>query len=507
MGDSAVASAPRIIGRYAIYDDIASGGMATVHLGRLIGPVGFSRTVAIKRLHPQFAKDPEFVSMFLDEARLAARIQHPNVVPTLDVVATGGELFLVMEYVRGESLGQLVRCAAERGERVPPRIAAAMISGALQGLHAAHESKDEGGAMLGLVHRDVSPQNVLVGVDGTARVLDFGVAKAENKVHATRDGQLKGKLLYMSPEQLEDNDIDRRTDIYAMGLVLFEVLCGERMFSGAKDGKAIAKIMRNEVRFPSSVVPALEPFDPIVRKATVLATSERFATAREMALAVERVGGVASPAEVADWVEAYAGERINARTRRVAEIESAAQLERTEVQSQLAYELARTADDPEIPAGRVNERALREGSQSGVAQRRPSMTDTTAGSGMTRAPYVEASNKPKWLIPMLAGCGAITLIALIVIAFFAGKRSDTPQTNSAASMSPPALTSTPSVVLAAPPSTTQQEAPSATASATVSPGVNAKAKPVAVFAGPVKNCDPAYTLDAKGHRHFKPECL
>jgi len=141
VGDSAVASAPRIIGRYAIYDDIASGGMATVHLGRLIGPVGFSRTVAIKRLHPQFAKDPEFVSMFLDEARLAARVQHPNVVATIDVVATDGELFLIMDYVRGESLSKLLRTARKAGQRIPPRIAASIMCGFLHGLHAAHEAK------------------------------------------------------------------------------------------------------------------------------------------------------------------------------------------------------------------------------------------------------------------------------------------------------------------------------------------------------------------------------
>src|SRR5262245_394878 len=150
--------------------------MATVHLGRLLGPVGFSRTVAIKRLHAQFATDPEFVSMFLDEARLAARIRHPNVVPTLDVVATEGELFVVMEYVHGESLSRLIKEEARNGRRIPPRIAASLISGTLQGLHAAHEARDERGNPLNIVHRDVSPQNILVGSDGIARVLDFGVA-------------------------------------------------------------------------------------------------------------------------------------------------------------------------------------------------------------------------------------------------------------------------------------------------------------------------------------------
>src|SRR5450432_1730565 len=159
------AAPPITVGRYAIHEELASGGMASVHFGRLLGPVGFARTVAIKRLHPQFAKDPEFVSMFLDEARLAARVQHPNVVATIDVVATDGELFLIMDYVRGESLSKLLRTLRKQGARMPPRIAASICCGFLHGLHAAHEAKDERGSRIDLVHRDVSPQNVLVGAD------------------------------------------------------------------------------------------------------------------------------------------------------------------------------------------------------------------------------------------------------------------------------------------------------------------------------------------------------
>ena len=166
MGNAEPSAPVRVVGRYALYGEIAAGGMATVHFGRLLGPVGFSRTVAIKRLHPQFAKDPEFVSMFLDEARLAARIRHPNVVPTLDVVATQGELFLVMDYVQGESLSKLIRIAREQGGCIPGRITAGILVGALHGLHAAHEAKNERGEPLGIVHRDISPQNVLVGSDG-----------------------------------------------------------------------------------------------------------------------------------------------------------------------------------------------------------------------------------------------------------------------------------------------------------------------------------------------------
>src|SRR4051812_32281008 len=155
------ADGPMVAGRYALYDKIAAGGMATVHLGRLLGPVGFSRTVAIKRLHASYSRDPAFVSMFLDEARLAARIRHPNVVPPLDVVATQGELFLVMEYVQGESLSRLAKAAKGLGQPVPIRVVLSILAGALQGLHAAHEARDERGMSLGIVHRDVSPQNVL----------------------------------------------------------------------------------------------------------------------------------------------------------------------------------------------------------------------------------------------------------------------------------------------------------------------------------------------------------
>src|SRR5262249_26702224 len=161
----------------------------TVHVGRFVGHVGFSRIVAIKRLHPQFAKDPDFVAMFLDEARLASRIQHPNVVATLDVVKVVNEAFLVMEYVQGAALSRLMRASIERKGRVPQEIAASIAANMLHGLHAAHEAKSEKREPLSIVHRDVSPQNVMVGVDGVARVLDFGIAKAAMRSQSTRDGQ------------------------------------------------------------------------------------------------------------------------------------------------------------------------------------------------------------------------------------------------------------------------------------------------------------------------------
>src|SRR5580698_4220550 len=202
----------RRVGRYLMLDRIAAGGMAVVHIGRLIGPAGFARTVAIKRLHEHLSGDPEFTSMFLDEARLAACVQHPNVVATLDIVRDQGDLFLVMDYVLGESLSSLIAEARQKREPIPLRIVSSVVIGVLSGLHAAHEARTDRGEPMNIVHRDVSPPNVLVGADGVARVVDFGIAKAAARMHATEDGKLKGKIAYMAPEQLKRADVDRRAD-------------------------------------------------------------------------------------------------------------------------------------------------------------------------------------------------------------------------------------------------------------------------------------------------------
>ncbi len=313
----------RVVGRYAIYNEIAAGGMATVHIGRLLGPVGFARTVAVKRLHPQFAKDPEFVSMFLDEARLAARVQHPNVVATIDVVATEGELFLIMDYVRGESLSKLLRSTRKHGERMPPRIAASIVCGFLHGLHAAHEAKDERGTRINLVHRDVSPQNVLVGADGIPRVLDFGIAKAAGRIQVTRDGQIKGKLAYMPPEQLSGRDVTRAVDVYAAAVVMWESLTGDRLFKGETEAATLGKILRDPVVPPSAVVAGLtKAFDTPLLKALSREPGKRHATARELAFDLEKCVGVATASEVGEWVENRVGAVLSAREDQIAEIES-----------------------------------------------------------------------------------------------------------------------------------------------------------------------------------------
>ena len=321
---SAAQHSPRSVGRYVLYEELAAGGMATVHFGRLSGPVGFSRTVAVKRLHPHFAKDPEFVTMFLDEARLCGRIRHPNVVPTLDVVTLDGEIFIVMEYVAGEALSKLLKSAASKNILVPPKVAATIMSSVLHGLHAAHITKDEHGRELGIVHRDVSPQNILVGADGVARVLDFGVAKAAGRIQTTRDGQLKGKIAYMPPEQLSGAPLTRQVDIYAAAVVLWEALTGRRLFDGETEAVVLARAIEGTVEPPSSHNAFLSPaVDAVVLRALARDPEIRYATAREMAMAIEQTIGLASPSEVGEWVESVASAELQRRAQTVADIEVA----------------------------------------------------------------------------------------------------------------------------------------------------------------------------------------
>ena len=298
-------------GRYETIAQIASGGMATVYLGRAVGVGGFERKVAIKVMHDHIADDPDFVAMFLDEARLAARIHHPNVVGTIDVQKTDEAMFLVMEYIEGASLRRVLRACKKEGVELPLEIALRIMVDTLSGLHAAHQLKGREDELLNLVHRDVSPHNILVGVDGVSRITDFGVARAEARLGSTRGGQLKGKIAYMPPEQGRGEEIDRRADVYAAGVVFWETLTLERLFKAEHEGALIAMILTGCDRRPQEVNPKIpDAIDAVCMKALAVDPQERYATTADFAEAIEAAAHdagirLASARRVADFVDAF----------------------------------------------------------------------------------------------------------------------------------------------------------------------------------------------------------
>ncbi len=484
------------MGRYVLYGELAAGGMATVHFGRLSGPVGFSRTVAIKRLHPQYAKDPEFVTMFLDEARLCGRIRHPNVVPTLDVVATEGEIFIVMEYVAGEALSKLMKTAAAKNIPIPPRVAATIISSVLHGLHAAHQTKDEHGRELGIVHRDVSPQNILVGSDGTSRVLDFGVAKAAGRMQTTRDGQVKGKIAYMPPEQLSGGVVSRQSDIYAASVVLWEALTGRRLFDGETEAMVLVRAIEGKIDPPSTVNRQLDrSVDGVVLRGLAREPDQRFATARDMALAIEQTIGLASPYEVGEWVESVAAEEIARRARSIAEIESASMNATAS-----APRIGLAAPPAEPPHSQV----------SSISVSRPAIS-TPAPS-----PKGRRAARAFGVIAALLAVAGLVLGGLALQETFTGAHTGTANevAHEARAFAIVKPTTSPTKgggnTTSSSATTTADPAPKTTGARVTLPPPPPPPPPPVTAKPPKTNaaCDPPYTIDpATGRKKYKLECL
>jgi serine/threonine-protein kinase len=509
-----------IVGRYALHGEIASGGMATVHFGRLLGPAGFSRIVAIKRLHPQLAKEPEFVSMFLDEVRLAARIQHPNVVATLDAVDENSELFLVMEYVHGESLSKLMRMARRRGRMIPAPIAASIICGLLHGLQAAHDAKSETGEPLEIVHRDVSPQNVLVGFDGIARVCDFGIAKAVGRLQTTREGQIKGKMAYLAPEHVRGGPIDRRTDIYGASVVLWETLTGMRLFDGENDAIVLAKVLAEPVAPVSAFVEDIPPaLEAIIMRGLDRDPENRFATAREMALAIQREVGTVAPCEVGDWVSELAEEHLSTRSRYLAELQRLAMTERESG-------VVRGSSAPPPAAESSEQTSISSVTEvPAVGAAASSVLPLTATFDGYTEQVVFKKRLPARLL-LLGGGAAIAAGAWFA---FLGNRTaarspfvpvdqgpaveasltasaSSPAPSETAEVSPPIATT--QVVSPSPQPALPKAKPSRiTVAAPAAP--RTVPPPVVAPAAPATNaiCRPPYTIDSQGIKHFRVECL
>lgn len=308
--------------RYEALVKLASGGMATVWIGTARGALGFRQLVAIKKPHPHMLEQEGFREELIAEARLASMIRHANVVDVRDVEEDGTSISLVMDYIEGASLGDLLVVASKKGIRIPPRVAVRIVRDACAGLHAAHELVDEKGRPVGLVHRDISPQNILVGEDGIARVTDFGVAKFSRKnMASTSAGSLKGKLAYMAPEYLRSEPIDRRCDVFATGIVLWEALTGQRCFRGENEPETFRRILEMTPPPVSACVPALAALDGVVATALEKSVTARFQNTTAMGQALEiaanEAGLLGSHTEVATTLKELLGPVLADRRERV----------------------------------------------------------------------------------------------------------------------------------------------------------------------------------------------
>lgn len=493
------------IGRYELHGVLAAGGMATVHFARLLGEAGFSRTVAVKRLHPNFAQEQEFVAMLLDEARLVARIRHPNVVPMLDVVREPNELFLVMEYVHGESMSRLIGACQRAEQNVPLAICSAMVIDALNGLHAAHEARNERGEPLGIVHRDVSPQNVIVGVDGATRVLDFGVAKASGRLQSTQNDELKGKLAYMSPQQVMAEAIDRRADVWSASVCLWEALTGMRLFRAEVQATIAMKVLHDPIPPPSAYRRGCTPeLDAVVLRGLSRDLSQRYATAKDMAVALERAQQPATPRIVGEWVQELGGESLLTRAARIEEIESSASLPSASALLAASAETASGAH-PRAPYPPVL----------------PSQFENPASA--TQARLSLARDQAEQARQGRGRVGLLALAVMVAGALVAGAvivtRAPSPPRGTAAT-APPSATPT---LAAAPSSAPTMAAPSPSAGTTATASATASAsspkaapartapprpttKPVATAPPAPNRCDPPFTI-VDGIKKPKPECL
>lgn len=469
-----------VVGRYMLHELIGSGGMARVYVGRLEGWAGFSKAVAVKRLHPDLASDPELAAMLLDEARLTAHIRHPNVVGTVDVVREQGEFLLVMDYVVGVSLDVLMKRCRAAQRAIPDAIVAALTVGILRGLHAAHEACDATGRPLHIVHRDMSPPNVIVEESGLAKVLDFGIATASDRLTTTKEGTVKGKPGYIAPEQLTRSSVDRRADVFAVGVILWEMLTASRLRPDASFASVSGEIERGAVTastaqlLPSAAAPEL---GAIAMRAMSVAAFERYATAEAMAEAIETVVAPAALSHVKAWCAAVAPEHLESSHRAAIQAASA------------------KAPEGSAPAETIIERP-------GPAVPEPDSAPARRSGIARRAAFI---------VPVAALLGAaIHLRARPETNDQAHVEPSTPEASSlpptppalssaVATAEPTATTALPAPPWARPPGSAHPERPPAR----VSDSSRSRA-PKAAVTGP---CRIPFTLDANGVKIPKRECL
>jgi serine/threonine-protein kinase len=309
------------VGRYRLLEELGHGGMAVVHLAERAHESGFEKEVALKRCHPHLARDPRILRLFLEEARIGALIVHPNVASVLDVGKDGRSFFVAFELVRGETLRQVAARARDVSCRVPFEVACRIVADAARGLHAAHELRDERGRSLGVVHRDVTPHNILVSYDGATKVIDFGLARTDAFAPILGAPRFDGKVSYMSPEQARGEPLDRRVDVHALGIVLWELVTGRRLFRGKSELETIVNVLDARIARPSAFardIPA--ELDDIVMKALSPRPADRFSTALELASSLSsmlvRHGIPDGTSDVGEYMQTIFARRIRERGER-----------------------------------------------------------------------------------------------------------------------------------------------------------------------------------------------
>jgi serine/threonine protein kinase len=466
------------VDRYELIGEIASGGMATVFLARLTGVGGFQRFVAIKRLHPHLAGEAEFVEMFLDEARLAAGIHHPNVVPILEVHANPVGYYLVMEYIEGDTLARLLARSASKGQRLPVPIVLRILLDTLAGLHAAHELRDDHGAPVNLVHRDVSPQNVLVGSDGVARITDFGVARAASRLTATRVGQLKGKIAYMAPEQASGvEEIDRRADVFSAGIVAWEALAARRLFKAENEAATLSRVMSEPVKPLHEAVPTIsKELSAAVARALERDRDSRYASCAQFADAVEAAAqgrdGIASARELAAYVREVMGQEI--------------EQQREAVRTWLARSEPSQVDPLSLVAA----------PSSSVSAAAMSIPGEDASKNLTRPTLSSHAGEPRSRVPLVLG--GLLLLGLLGAGGFFVVRSSQEGTAQLGAAAPPVETVAPAPppaeTVTSPPAPAESSAP---ASSAAEPAPSALPAASTVPAAPAAHAPPSRAHKAK----------
>jgi hypothetical protein len=497
--------APRgtVVGRYTLYDKLAASARAEVWLGRVRGQPG-APPLAIKRLHRELLCDPVFVSAVVTEARRASAVEHPNLARVRDVaLIETRELLLVSEYSAGETLALLFGACFRSRTRMPLPVAMGIMVGVLRGLEAAHEARDGSGAALGIVHGGVSPQNVLVGADGVPRVLDLGLATARARAPATTALYAQGKRTYMSPEQARREPVDRRSDVYAAAVILWELLAGERLFRETAGADIALQITTHRIPRLCELHPDLPAeLDDVLAPALARAAAARPATAAAFAAALIAIVPPASAAEIASWIREVARERLDERAELVAAVAEAPEppeprdtgtdpaLEVAADSAPLPWVVSAPAPVRPTPRGRVNRLLLLAGALAAgllivsavSARRRMHVPEEAAASAAPPGPVIEAAPTPP----------PVALPARRAIPVERVGQDRVPEV--AAPVRHRLVTT----------SARRGALRMAAASPTVGAHVRGRAKPAV---SPPPNCQPPFTVDAEGIRRIKRECL